>query len=739
MDQPIREEGKTGRRAGLWTYAIALAASMLVHGPSLFIPFQFDDFHHLAENPGIMRLSNLPKFFVDPGLFTGRAGVGMYRPLLMAGHALVYSMFGLDYRAFHVVNLLLHLVNCALVLTLLRRWTGRDLAALAGTMFWSLAAVQHESVGYLSARSTLQSSVFMLSALLLTDRDRGRNFAAGALAGLFCVLGLLSKEVAFVLPLLILLRDLTLGREQGMKLSARWPIYACTFALMPLYIVLRRVIFSSALGPILIPRQLYIITQTRVFFYYLAEIFLPVQLTLFPDQPLVTAPFTAVPLLCMAGALGLAAIGVLAFKKHPRISFGIFFAGICLLPTSSLVPLFLTASIERLYLPLLGFIVTAIYMGDRLFGSSPKRARTAALLVPAILVMNAGIVIQRHRLWQDGVRLMRDVAEKSPQMSSPWAWLGTMELQKRDFVPAKKHLSLALRMNPEDFVAQENFGKLMGQSGSGENAREIFYRFLNDPASPKEQKVSALFQLAMLDLKEKRPDPAREKAREILKLDPDNADAYMALGQAAEDQGNIEEAKKNYRRALELYPEYLEVASQLGIIAYKEQDFATARKYLLLVAAKDKPWPEVYSNLGLIAFREAMQAEAENRTADAQANFESAKKWFERGLHFDPEYAYCHYGMGGYYGMSGDLAKAQKEFEQAIAKKPDFFQARDFLIRTYLDRVAKNQLGEETREWYLDRAAAEIKALKAQATADAQTLAAQREKEWTGITGQPLP
>lgn len=729
------ERQEKGRRL---LYAGVLLITFFVHLPSVFIPFQFDDFHHLAENPAIMKLSNLPRFFVDPSLFTGRAGEGMYRPLLMASHALCYSLCGMDFRGFHLFNLGLHLLNTALVMTLLRRWLGKDTPAAVAALWWAVAAVQHETVGYLCARSTLLASLFMLGAVLVTEEPR-RIWKAALAAGAFFVLALLAKEIAFVLPLLLLLRDLTLGRERGCSWRDRWPIYAVTFAVWPLYLFLRFLLFSSTVGPNLIPRHLYLLTQTRVFFYYLAKIFYPLHLTLLPDQQIAVDLFSPEMLAAFIGTAAVISLGLFSFRRTPRIGFGIFWFGIALLPASSLVPLFLVASIERLYLPLLGLLVIGWEVFQRFFGYTGNNQRAAALVLLIVIAFNAAFTVSRHQTWQGQIRLMRDTVKNAPRLSTSWTWLGLMEIYDRRFPAAKKHLSLALRLNPLDIVAQENMGKLLNLMDSGSNARAVLERLFNDPTVPLQQKVSALFLLAQLDLKEKKTASAVEKARRVLELDPDNADAYALLGRAAEEEGDLAQAIENYQRAVESYPEFMEALTQLGIIAFKQGDLKAARQYLSRVAAKKKPWPEVYFHLGLIVFQEAIELKAQGWEKKAGKKLAEARDWFLTALRYDPEDAYANYGLGGYYGQTGDLETSRKYFEKAVAGKPDFIQARDFLARSCLDLARQNRPTEQNRQWYLEAAGREIRWLKAHPSEEARRLAAEREKEWTAITGRPLP
>ena len=77
-----------GWRAGLW---IALAC-WVAYANSFSGSFHYDDFHSLVENRAVRSLANVPRFFVDPGLFSGEPDKGMYRPVLLVTYALNYAV-----------------------------------------------------------------------------------------------------------------------------------------------------------------------------------------------------------------------------------------------------------------------------------------------------------------------------------------------------------------------------------------------------------------------------------------------------------------------------------------------------------------------------------------------------------------------------------------------------------------------------------------------------------------------
>ena len=102
------------RTGALLVFLVAslLYANTLGHG------FHYDDFHSVVHNPHIRSLENLPAFFTDPQLFSTDPQQAMYRPVLLVTYALNYAWGAEAPLGYHLVNILLHGANAALVVLL---------------------------------------------------------------------------------------------------------------------------------------------------------------------------------------------------------------------------------------------------------------------------------------------------------------------------------------------------------------------------------------------------------------------------------------------------------------------------------------------------------------------------------------------------------------------------------------------------------------------------------------------
>src|SRR5262249_31798368 len=129
--------------------------------PSLGFPFlSLDDHYGVVENPGIRDLSWRGVRF----LFLEDQRDFRWFPLAYLSFAVDHALFGLDAAAFHRTNVVLHVVNTALVWALVRVVVRDGIAALVTAALFGLHPLQVESVAWVSSRkNVLFFALFLLA------------------------------------------------------------------------------------------------------------------------------------------------------------------------------------------------------------------------------------------------------------------------------------------------------------------------------------------------------------------------------------------------------------------------------------------------------------------------------------------------------------------------------------------------------------------------------------------------
>lgn len=235
--------------ANKWWIASAIvivSVGWISYANALDIGFWTDDYDFLEAAGRLDWLAYLQTYF-DP-----RLQWHWYRPMQGLAWGLGYAWFGLDPRGHHAAQVSLHIANTLLLFALVARITQRWRSAFLGTLLYETLPVYGLAVWWPGVADPLVA-VFFLSTLWLwlnyLERGGGRRFAV---AYLFFVATLFSKEVGVVLPGVLFLADRWIIR-QTLSLRSLFQRYIlflltlCVYGLLELR-VLTYGVFTQQLG-----------------------------------------------------------------------------------------------------------------------------------------------------------------------------------------------------------------------------------------------------------------------------------------------------------------------------------------------------------------------------------------------------------------------------------------------------------------------------------------------------------
>lgn len=419
-----------------------LAATALAYANALTAGFQFDDFNVIVDNPAVHSLT---------AWWAGMPGI---RPLLKLSYALNW-LADPGPAGFHAVNLLLHLVNVTLVWRLTGhlpmpagREHGRLQARLVATLLFALHPIQTESVTYVSGRSMALMASFGLAGLLawLEAPARPHPRRWQALAALLFLAAILTKEVAVVLPLALLL-----FRRDGPTRYA--PLALAGLALAALFLVFgyQRILADPA------PRGLAanLLSEANAVYYLLGQLLRPHALNIDPVLP----ELAGWSLLSAAQAAGLAAAVAAAWTyraSRPWLAFAVGWFVILLLPTHSLIPRLDLASERHLYLAALGpYWLAALALARLPAGGLPWRLAVIGLVAAGIVYTH-----QRNLDYRDEITLWRQTTALAPANARAWNNLGWAYLLAGRKAEARQAFQRTLQLEPDHLQAQRNLRHL---------------------------------------------------------------------------------------------------------------------------------------------------------------------------------------------------------------------------------------------------------------------------------------
>jgi hypothetical protein len=172
VERPAEGES-AGRRHGRLGAVLSLAvagATLVAFLPAFHAGFSdFDDHGFLLEVSGWRGLA--PE---NLAWMARTMRLGHYQPLTYLSYALEYVLFGLDARAYHATNMLLHSANAVLVL-----WLFVRVIALAGlpvprraalwgaagaALLWAVHPLRVETVAWITERRDVLSTLLLLGA-----------------------------------------------------------------------------------------------------------------------------------------------------------------------------------------------------------------------------------------------------------------------------------------------------------------------------------------------------------------------------------------------------------------------------------------------------------------------------------------------------------------------------------------------------------------------------------------------
>ena len=527
--------------------AMLVLISILVFYNSLSNGFVYDDYAVIVENkflklPGI----NVSAFF-NHSYFSIAGGESSYRPVSTLSYYLLYKIGGLNPFFYHLLSVVLHILNVILVYLLAdfilkSRW----MALITGLLF-ACHPVITEPVNCISYNEDLLAAFFFLLALLSYLKIETRNEKSGVvnygLSLFFFLLGLFSKEMAITLPAIIVLCDLSIintdKRPFSLKLllrtfKDRWRLYSGYIAVSLFFLLIRFFVLvhpQKAITPYyggLYERVIYLPGHI---FSFLKLAFLPINLTADYVFSYPSSFFDIFNIVGISIVLGLVAFSLWIYKYSTQIFFGIWWFIITLFPVYNLIPIYNPFAERYLYLPLIGLCITIAYSLAELLRrglSQPGLARILILLVTTVvLCFFSSATIARNRDWNSGLTLWSKAVSTTPNSSIAHGSLGQ---------------------------AHQAEGRLEEAIREYEKAIDIYPKNYKHAIAINPDFVNAHFNLGNIYFNQGLLDDAINQYTKVIELAPNDYEALNNLGVAYAKQGNLDEAIAQWEKVLKIDP-----------------------------------------------------------------------------------------------------------------------------------------------------------------------------------------
>jgi len=609
---------------------ILILLGLAVYHQTFGYGFVFDDNYFILNTPYIKSFDKLNQIW-DVLPMTRMIGVYSF--------ALNYWIGQADPRGYHIFNFLVHLLATALV------WaTASKLFKIAGekpyefpyiiALLFLVHPCQTQAVTYISQRFESIATVFYLSSFYAylcarTSSERVHQVSLFTGAAVFAVLGLLTKEVAVTIPMMIVAAEYILFNRKPY-----WPIILLggIFVFVFMKIVHTDFVsiyfrFSSPSGSHdgdVITGGKYVLTQMRVFLTFLRLLIFPVNQNLDYDYPLSTGLLS--PPLTLAGLALIGFISCLIFKlrkKWPLIAFGL--AWILITFSINTAPRANLIFEHKLYLISFGFLLAFVCALSVLI----KERKILYVFLIVLLAILSVASYKRNQVWKNELTLWSDVLQKSPHKARPYEGQGIAYGMQGNLIQALLDFNKALELHPNYAEAYGNRGNTYSKLGFNNLALDDYNKAIS--------------------------------------LSPYYADAYFNRGALYAKRGDFAQALSDFNQTIRINPQYE------GAIAYRNSitpdifynrglslalkgDFAGAMSDFNIAIDISPDYVKAYINRGNIFGR--------------QGDFIRALTDFNKAIEIDPQSAEAYTNRGTLFAQRGNFSQAMSDYDRAVTIHP---------------------------------------------------------------------
>ncbi|MFH1262734.1 MAG: tetratricopeptide repeat protein [Pseudomonadota bacterium] len=477
-----------------------------------------DDHYQVAQNPYIRSFEYLPRILTTrlwQSTSMESQGSDIFRPVFLLSYMVDYHLFGANPFWFHLVNNLLHAINCLLLFTLTRKFLTSG-TALFATLLFAVHPIGVEAVTWIAARTDLLAAFFALAnvhmIVRILDRSKKPGVGEWILFALTIPFAFFSKEISVLVPFLTIVAVAATDDDWKAQKRVVAGLFGTAGVLSAGALWFRQSMIGSGVAERFSLDNLKNTSELLKRFLFLFVV--PADTDFFNAYPYV--PFhwkNDLPLIALF-AIAIAFV-VWRWRRNRAFLLGVALFLAPLIPVSLAIDRLGLLAERYFYLPLAGFSL-ALAVGSQALLQKNRKIVVAAVSVWLLLL--SGVAVLRNRQWHDEVRLYGSSIARHPDNYIPHFYLGWHYYRTGEKEAEIRCYYETLRRNPTQIIALNNLGVRLIERDRHKEAEELL--------------------------------------RRALEVDPTRAKTYYNLGYLRETEKNFDSANTWYRKALELDPSY---------------------------------------------------------------------------------------------------------------------------------------------------------------------------------------
>ena len=599
---------------------IILLLGILTHAGMLTAPFKtLDDNVSIVNNPDIKSFANITKIFTSS--FFG--GKHYYRPMVALSFMAEYHFFGLRPFFYNLTNLALHLAIAATVFFLVFILLEDRVSAFFTSLLFAVHPIHWEAVSNIPGRSIILSTFFTVNAFFFfcLSEEKRRGAVCYGLSLIFFTCGLLSKESAAMLPVLLLSYIFFSKKE-----DKRYPLVIPFFLIIAVYVVFRRTLGVMETFPwrSLHEHVLGFATFLSAVLTYLRLLIWPAGLH-FDRAQAMFLNFSAPGLLStLIAFLALGGVVIKFRKKIPGYVF--FFASwffIELFPVSQIIttigvgPGYISTAEHFLYMPSIGIFILIVIGVKKMYHfiqeSGIFSANVFRIIIVGAMASLMLITFYQEIFSRKALAMFQRTLEYNPKNARILFSTGLELANRKRYKEAEGHFRRALLREPLHISYRIALGRSLYDQGKVIEAIAVLDGI----------KDAGRWNQLLKDNLDEAYQEAIGRYQRLILRESGNAQAYYSLGTMYSRIGRIEESVEQYRRAVALKVDYKEalfnLASSYGILGQEGKAIEYYQRVIALIGEKDYLDYNVYRHLGEIYQRRGNSAVSKEYFQKAKA------------------------------------------------------------------------------------------------------------------------
>ena len=646
-----------------WFYpALIILVGAVVFANSLQNGFTFDDWPLVAHNPLVMQ-PDLGAIF-SSAYWPNQPDLGLYRPLTTLSYGMNGWLLGDGAWGFHLVNVVLHIMNALLLFVGVRKILAQPFAGFCALIFL-VHPLQSEAVNSIVGRAELLAAFWMLVAWVIYVY--GHKEWRWYVIALVIFLGCLCKEHAAMMVGVLALADFigvvnvdADGEQNGLR--GRWlrfyreslsGVLLCV-GVVGLFVWVRYAVVGAFLLPnvpdyidnplahgVFWERWL---TALGIVLRYVGLMFLVGNLSAdysFEAIPIVSTIWSGfawggLAIICCLGWLILVGI---QRRRHTVWALAALWMVMPVLPIANLLFPIGTVMAERLmYAPMIGF---GLMWG--ICFSQLSRERYIALVIACVLLVGLGQITRlRNQDWQNDYTLFASAVKAVPTSAKAHFNLGNAVRDRGEKQAALSHYHQALWIYPQYAEVYYNVGVMQQSLGNNVEALKAYENTLSYDASH----INAWTNVGVLFAQQGVDDKAMQAFEKAVQLDSTRVDVQFNYALALLQLDRTDEALTAFESVLERDSNHEDATIHLAEIYVRRGDIKEATDVLNAVVMRNDNAYQAALNLAMLLEKEGRYTEA------LDAMLKGAEGTQERNV-------LALFGAARLYGRLGKLAEAR--------------------------------------------------------------------------------